>query len=381
MKKLVRITTVPISLEKLLEGQLTFMSAHFEVIAMSAEPNRLKRFGEDNQVRVKALPLTRKITPFMDLKAIWKLYRILKAERPEIVHTHTPKAGMVGMIAARLAGVPHRWHTVAGLPLMETTGIKRKILERVERITYAMATRVLPNSKVLHEFILEQGWLPSSKLRVLHNGSSNGIDTDYFSRKTVTEAKQDQLRLELGIKPEDKVFVFVGRLVGDKGINELVQAFEMLSQKYPNIHLILVGPLEIELDPLANSTLVGIESNTRIHSVGYQPDVRPYLAISDVLTFPSYREGFPNVVLQAAAMDLPGIVTDINGCNEIIQEGENGLLIPTKDMAGLKQAMERILMETGLLQQLGKQARERVVERFDRLTFWKLLLKEYQALS
>jgi hypothetical protein len=147
--KLIRITTVPISLEKLLEGQLTFMDEHFEVIAISSQKERLEKFGQENKIRTHYIELTRKITILKDLKALWNMYIFLKAEKPLIVHSHTPKAGTIGMIAAKLARVPHRLHTVAGLPLLEETGVKRKLLNIVEKITYWAATKIYPNSKGL----------------------------------------------------------------------------------------------------------------------------------------------------------------------------------------------------------------------------------------
>ena len=378
--KLVRITTVPISLEKLLEGQLTFMSGHFELIAMSAQPEQLKEFGKQNGVRVQPLPLTRKITPLKDLIAIIRLVRFLRQERPEIVHTHTPKAGMVGMLAARLAGVPNRMHTVAGLPLMEARGLKRSILEWVERFTYAMATHVYPNSFVLKDFIVKKGWTKSSKLKVLGHGSSNGIDTSYFDPKMISSEAVVSWKNKLGIGQKDRTFVFVGRLVGDKGINELVQAFSGIRKTYETTHLLLVGPTEPELDPLLKETTELIESDTHIHSLGYQKDVRPFLALSDALVFPSYREGFPNVVMQAAAMGLACVVTDINGCNEIIADEQNGLIVPPKDTASLQNAMHKLLEDEELLSRLSTRARSSVVSRYERLEFWDNLLQEYRQI-
>jgi len=380
LKKLVRITTVPISLEKLLEGQLTYMSKYFEVVAMSSDPERLAEYGKKNGVRVQAIGLTRRITPIKDIQAIYSLYRFLRKERPVIVHTHTPKAGMVGMIAARLAGVPNRLHTVAGLPVMEAKGLKRLLLGWVERLTYAMATRVYPNSFKLKKYIQDQGWASASDLKVLLNGSSNGIDTTYFDPSCISEQFRLQLRSELGILKDDHVFVFVGRLVGDKGINELVAAFEQLNITQPTTNLILVGPLEEDLDPLSPFTLERIQVNPRIHAVRYQQDVRPYLSISDALVFPSYREGFPNVVLQSAAMGLACIVSDINGCNEIITDQQNGILVPAKNAELLQQAMDAIITDQILMEGLKAAARPSVKDRFERVVFWEALLGEYQSI-
>ncbi len=390
--KLIRITTIPLSLRVLLKGQLRFMSEHFEVVGVSSAGSDLEEVHKNEGIRVEAIEMTRQITPVQDLISLWKLYRWLKNEKPQIVHTHTPKAGIIGMLAAKLAGVPHRLHTVAGLPLMESTGIKRTILNFVEKMTYRAATKVYPNSKGLYDFILANHYTKAAKLKVIGEGSSNGIDTSFFSPEVVSEKENLALKQSLGIKQDDFVFVFVGRLVGDKGINELVSAFSQLKTqnsqppthnpqlKTHNSKLLLVGPLETALDPLNPETLREIESNPNILSVGFQKDVRPYFAISDALVFPSYREGFPNVVLQAGAMGLPAIVSDINGCNEIIVENENGIIIPPKSTVDLQNAMRKLLANNEVYTKLAGNARPMILSRYEQMEVWKEILEEYKAM-
>lgn len=374
--KLVRITTVPISLEKLLEGQLGFMKRYFHVIAVSSEQKALEQYASREGVDYQFLDMTRKITPFKDVISLWNLYTFFRKEKPTIVHSHTPKAGIVGMLAAKLAGVPVRLHTVAGLPLMEATGAKLKLLKIVEKLTYACATKVYPNASGLHKYILGNALTTPSKTKVLGNGSSNGIDTNYFSPRKVSGETRSELRLKHNIATTDFVFIFVGRLVGDKGINELVSAFEMLCKKQSSIKLILVGPLEVDLDPLHQATMQSINNNKHIISVGYQQDVRPFMAVAHVLVFPSYREGFPNVVMQAGAMGLPIIASEINGCDEIVIPQVNGMLIKVKDMQAILQAMETI-QEQRLLAKLKANVRESIVKRYQRDTMWKIILAEY----
>jgi glycosyltransferase involved in cell wall biosynthesis len=287
------------------------------------------------------------------------------------------------MLAANLAGVPHRLHTVAGLPLMESAGVKRKILEVVERITYASANKVYPNSKGLYDYILKHNYTNKYKLKVLGNGSSNGIDTSFFSPDQVSEAQKELLKKELNIKNEDFVFVFVGRLVGDKGINELVKAFSMLNKTKNaerQFKLLLVGPLEQELDPLPEDILNEIKNNSDIINAGFQSDVRPYFAISHALAFPSYREGFPNVVMQAGAMGLPSIVSDINGCNEIIIDDENGVIVPVKNVEKLNEAMERMKSDTDYYKRLKMNARPMIESRYEQSEVWNAILSEYKKL-
>ncbi|WP_304343514.1 glycosyltransferase family 4 protein [Chryseobacterium koreense] len=381
MKKLIRITTVPISLDKLLGDQLRFMNQYFEVTAISADEKELKRVAEKYGVKHFHVEMTRKITPLKDLAAIWKLYRFLRKEKPEMIHTHTPKAGLVGLMAGYLAQVPVRMHTVAGLPLLETAGIKRKVLNRVEWFTCRLATKVYPNSFGLKDIIIKEKISGSKKLKVIGNGSSNGININYFDDSQISESEKQQLRSKLGISERDFVFVFVGRLVRDKGINELVAAFKNLNLNLNlNLKLILVGPFEEDLDPLLLETVEEITTNANIFCVGFQQDVRPYFAVSDALVFPSYREGFPNVVLQAGAMDLPSIVTDINGCNEIIEEGKNGMVIPVKDTAALQQAMENMMRDTDLYHSMKVNSRPLIESRYRQEVVWQALLEEYDRM-
>ncbi|WP_282116063.1 glycosyltransferase family 4 protein [Cellulophaga baltica] len=379
-KKIIRITTVPQSLGGLLTGQLSFMSDYYDVIGISSNEQVLKNVGIKEGINVIPLEMTRSITPFKDLKAIIDLYKILKKEKPFIVHSHTPKAGMVAMIASRFARVPNRLHTIAGLPLLEATGLKRVILNFVEKLTYGCATKIYPNSYGLKKIILEEKFTIDKKLKVIGNGSSNGIDTSIFDPKIYTEKQKKQLKKSLNINDNDVIYTFVGRLVKDKGINELVAAFTQLEKEKDNVKLLLVGTYESELDPLSTNTLHFIENNKSIINVGWQNDVRPYFSISNFLTFPSYREGFPNVVLQASAMKLYSIVTDINGCNEIVIEGLNGTIIPTKNTEQLYTKMLNLHDKNISGLDLEK-CRSLIIEKYERTFVWKKLLEEYQSLE
>ncbi len=356
------------------------MNSFFEVTAVSSEKQRLEEFGKEQGVHTFYVDLTRKITPLKDLKAVLKLYRYLKKVKPSIVHTHTPKAGIVGMLASKLAGVPIRMHTVAGLPLMESSGVKRTVLSTVEKLTYYCATSVYSNSRGLKQFIIKEKLTSKNKLKILGNGSSNGINTTHFSTTQVSDSKKNQLRIDLNITKNDFVFVFVGRLVGDKGINELVQAFTKVYKNHTNSKLLLVGPLETDLDPLLPNILNQINQNIPIIYLGYQHDVRPYFAVSDVLLFPSYREGFPNVVLQAGAMGLPSIVSNINGCNEIITSDVNGVIIPVKDIQAIYKAMKKLIKDQSYYDKIQQQSRPMIVEKYEQSEFWNVLLEEYHYL-
>ena len=380
-KKIIRVTTISGSLDVLLRGQLRFMNKFYRVIGVAGDAAKLHKVEENEGIETIGVSMTRKITPLKDLSSLLKLYQIFKKEKPFIVHTHTPKAGTLGMMAAKLAGVKHRLHTVAGLPLMEAQGKKRKLLNSVEKLTYSCATRVYPNSKGLEQVILEHNFAPSKKLKVLANGSSNGINTSHFSPDQIDDEKSELLKAQLDLKPEDLVLIFVGRIVKDKGINELINAFKSLSAHHKNLKLLLMGTYEDDLDPILPETQQEILSNKSIISLGWQNDVRPYFAISDILVFPSYREGFPNVVLQAGAMGLASIVSDINGCNEIIQENINGNIIPVKSADAIQEAIQHFIDNPQTLQGMKERARAVILDQFDQQTVWEAILNEYKSLE
>lgn len=378
MKKLIRVTSVPLSMEKLLGNQLSYMNEFYEVIAVSSDEKNLKRIAQNLGVKYHAVEMTRKITPIKDLLSILKMYQFFRKEKPEIVHSHTPKAGLVAMIAAYFSKVPVRMHTVAGLPLLEATGFKRLILNLVEKITYSFATKVYPNSFKMKDIMIEEKFCKPQKLKVLGNGSSNGIDLQHFDPEIFSEKTKQNLKNELNILQDDFVFIFIGRLVKDKGINELVSAFSSMSA-FKNIKLLLVGPLEQSLDPILEKTLYEIENNPQIITTDFVADVRPYLAISNCLVLPSYREGFPNAVLQAGAMALPCIVSDINGCNEIITDGVNGLIIPAKSEIALKNAMLKLIDEPELYQKLKLTSRKTIENNYSHRKIWEELRLEYDS--
>lgn len=380
--KIIRTTTVSISLDYLLKGQLRFLNQYFEVVAVSGEDEHLRTVAEREQVTTIPLTIKRPIRPFYDLVALWKLYRLFKKESPKIVHSITPKAGLLSMLAAKMAGVPVRMHTFTGLIFPSRTGVMKHLLIQMDRLLCWSATHIYPEGKgVKHD--LQYYKITSKPLQVLANGNVNGIDLEFFSSTQVSPKQKYQLQQELGLKPNDFVFIFVGRLVGDKGINELITAFNshlFWRGVEGEAKLLLVGPFEPELDPLQPETLKVIETHPNIISVGFQSDVRPYFAISDCLVFPSYREGFPNVVMQAGAMGLPSIVTDINGCNEIIVEGENGTIIPVKNVAALVEAMQKMCSDKVYYEQLQQKARVMIQSRYEQQVVWEALLAEYNSL-
>jgi glycosyltransferase involved in cell wall biosynthesis len=376
--RLLRITTVPISLKILLHGQLTFFKSQgFEVLAASADGREVADIRSEG-IAHEVVPMTRKITPLRDLWSLARMVHLIRKFKPHIVHTHTPKAGLLGMMAAWICRVPVRMHTVAGLPLMEAQGLKKKLLLLTERITYYCATSVHPNSVGLASFI-EQTF-PTTDLKVIGNGSSNGIDTTFFERSASLEENAASIRKQYGIATNEIVFSFVGRVVGDKGVRELAEAFRQMKKSISGIHLLIVGSFEDDLDPLEPAVLKFLKTDPHVILAGFQTDVRPWIMASDVFVFPSYREGFPNVVMQASCLNVPCIVSDINGCNEIIRDGDTGLIIAPKSAAALQQAMEMISADPAVRNRFAERARDHVVKNFDQKFIWAELLKEYRRL-
>jgi glycosyltransferase involved in cell wall biosynthesis len=380
--RLLRITTVPISLKVLLHGQLTFFKNQgFEVLAVSADGSEVSSLINEGVNHI-VVPMSRRITPIGDLICLVQLFMIIRSFRPDIVHTHTPKAGLLGMIAAWLCRIPIRIHTVAGLPLMESRGLKKKLLILTELITYKCASGIYPNALGLKDYIIKNIRI-NKKIHVIGNGSSNGIDTTYFNRTPTLERLARDIRQKFNIRNNDVVFSFVGRIVRDKGVAELIGAFKSLlahKSANANFYLIMVGSFEQSLNPLKNEDFQFLNSDKNVILAGFQADVRPWMMASDIFVFPSYREGFPNVVMQAACLELPSIVSDINGSNEIIFQNVSGLIVQPKDELALFEAMLTLALESEKRKNFAANARNYIVKNFEQQFVWKELLKEYKRL-
>lgn len=380
--KILRITTVPVSLAILLKGQLKFLSENgYEVHAASSDGREVDDlYKNEGRIMHHILPMKRSVNLVSDLFALIRLYMLLRKLRPQIIHSNTPKAGLLAMLAGCLAATPIRIHTFTGLIFPYKTGAFQKLLILMDKITCLCATRIYPEGEGVKKDLKKYN-ITDKPLKVIANGNLNGIDLDYFSPGIIPIEQQHCLRRHLNIAENDFVYIFVGRLVGDKGINELIESFRQLSSAEKNVKLILVGLPETDLDPLSPSALAEIGRNDNIMAVGFQSDVRPYFSIADVLVFPSYREGFPNVVLQAGAMGLPSIVTDISGSNEIIVNKRNGIIIPVKDVNAICEAMKLLKDDTILRSHLIKEARPLIESRYDQRVVWKAILSEYKALE
>ncbi|MCL5127862.1 glycosyltransferase family 4 protein [Algibacter sp. L4_22] len=378
-KKIIRISTVPMSLSGLLTGQLKYMTNYFEVVGISSKGgDKLQNVSNQENIRTIPVELKRQISPINDLITVWKLYKVLKKEKPFIVHSITPKAGLLGMIASKFAGVPHRLHTFTGLIFPTKRGFIKKLLISTDKILCSCATQIYPEGQGIKNDLINYK-ITSKPLKIIANGNVNGININHYNSNNFDENFISNLKKEFSISEKDYVFVFIGRLVKDKGINELISAFNELNSNLENTKLLLVGDYEHDLDPLKKKTLNIIKTNKNIISTGWVEDVRPYFKISNLLVFPSYREGFPNVVMQAGAMGLASIVTDINGANEIIIPNKNGIIIPSMNKDKLKQAMLSFYNNEIIIN--SKTCRELIVNRYEQSILWKAQLNEYNSLK
>lgn len=362
MKKIIRATTVPQSLDTFCEGMLRELSEKYVVVAVSSPGPAMQTIREREGVRAIEVPMERHISLVNDCKSLWQMWKVLRKEKPDMVHSMTPKAGLICIMASKLAGVPVRVHTFTGLVWPTATGLKRKILMFTDKLTCACATHIIPEGEGVKNDLIN-GHITKKPLKVLGHGNVRGVDMQHYSRR------EEVMRIASDLR-DDTLFtyVFVGRIVGDKGINELCEAFERIHEHNPHTRLWLVGRFEDKLDPVNEKTKEIIDrSGTGIDAVGMKSgdDLLAYYAAADCFVMPSYREGFPNTVLEAGAMGLPSIVTDINGSREIIVEEENGTIIPSKDAHALYDAMLRMLTDNGWRDTMAGNARNMIADRFE----------------
>lgn len=377
--KLLQITTVPETLN-FLKGQTGYMKARgFEVHALSSPGEFLTEFAASEQVSVHAVKMHRRITPLQDIYAIFQLWLHLLQIRPQIVHAHTPKGGLVGTISAWLAGVPVRIYHIRGLPFMTATGYKRLLLRWSEKVSCLLANQVLCVSHSIREVAVAE-ICPADKVKVLLGGSGNGVDASgKFNPAQVSEHTRQEIRKKYGIPAEALVVGFVGRIVRDKGIAELVAAWQTLRAEFPNLHLLMVGSFEPQ-DAVSPDVENLLTSDARIHLTGIVYNTAPVYAAMDILTLPTYREGLPNVPLEAAAMELPVVATLIPGCIDAVQNGVTGTLVPPRNAEALADAIRMYLNDSELRRQHGQVGRDRVLQEFRQEAIWEAVYQEYLQL-
>ena len=375
MHKIIYTSTIPLSLNLFYRGLFRELSQEYEVVALSSPQPELAEVAKREGVKTIAVPMRREIAPINDLITLWRLIHIFRRERPQMVHSMTPKAGLLSMIAARIACVPVRVHTFTGLVFPTSSGLLRQVLMFTDNMTCWCATHIIAEGEGVRNDLQRCG-ITKKGVSVLGFGNVRGIDLDYYALTPSVKEQAGEIRKRLGIADGTFTFVFVGRIVRDKGIHELIAAFCRLCNEREDVYLLLVGDYE-PTDPLSKYSRELIDRTPNIYvTEEWIDDVRPWYAVADALVFPSYREGFPNVVIEAGAMGLPSIVTDINGSREIIIDGENGVIIPSHDEEALYHAMKGIVMNLKKVKYMGEKTRPLITSRYEQ-GFVRSKLKEF----
>lgn len=377
---LLHITTIPMSLV-FLKGQVGYMQRQgLRVHALSSPGADLDAFAEREGVEVTAVEMPRRITPLHDLRAVRRIVAAMRRIRPTIVHAHTPKGGLLGMIAAAAYHAPVRVYHMRGLPLMGATGLKRRLLWATEWTACRLAHQVYCVSHSVRQEAVNAGICPPEKIRVLLGGSGNGVDAaGRFDPAQQGDAARAATRARFDIPGDAVVIGFVGRLVRDKGIVELAEAWRALRERHPTLHLLLVGPFEPQ-DPVPAETEQALREDPRVHLAGMDWNTPPLYAAMDVVALPTYREGFPNVPLEAAAMGLPVVSTRVPGCTDAVADGETGTLVPARDAAALRDAIAAYVADPALRARHGAAGRARVLRDFRQEAIWEALHAEYERL-
>ena len=386
MIKLCIISSIPVTLwsfYRKLPDKLKLEGIELEIC--SSPGKELKYFENEYNVPTHEVKIARQITPLQDIISILKLARLFRYQRYDIVHAHTPKAGLLGMIASRLAGVRNRIYTCHGLPLETEQGLKRLILKICEKISFYCATKVLVVSQSLLQKVRDYGICNSDKAIVLLEGTACGVDLKRFTKNEALQSGAEKVRAELEISDDDILIGFIGRLVPDKGIGVLLKAFCILIKEYENTHLVIIGDYEPHRGCLSDKEVDLLDNHVKITHIGLTNDIEKYYAAMNMLVLSTRREGFPYTLLEAAAMELPVIATKVTGCVDAVSDGVSGILVKVDDTTELYEAMLKLAKDADLRNKFGKQGRQRVEKLFDskqliseHIQFYKTMLDKTQ---
>lgn len=378
--KLAHVATVPVTLNYFLRGQIEYMKDKgLEVLAVASPGPMLDELAERTGIEGFGIYMHRGISPLTDLVTLARLLALFRRHKPTVVHGSTAKAGLMSMLAAALAGTPVRVYTLRGLMLETRTGMARGLLRITELLTCLLAHRVFAVSHSVARQVVRHKLCPQDKVRVLRNGSSNGVEAvDRFNPSNVTESTRRKLRNDLSLPFEARILGYVGRLVGDKGVTDLIEAWKTIREQEEDLFLVMIGPFENH-DPVSRSVMEIVHSDSRIVRKESVPnDLMPsYYSIMDLLILPTYREGFPNVLLEAAAMELPVVATRVTGCVDAVEDGVTGTLVPSRNPQALAQAALAYLRDPALGRGHGTAARQRVIKDFCPADIWDALYLDY----
>ncbi len=372
-----RVSTVPYFVVSQLKGQIEHLSrVGARVVVVTSPGPELEKIAAEN-VLVETIEIPRSIRPLRDVAALLRLFRYFRRYHFAIVHSTTPKAGLLCAVAGVLSRVPVRLHTFTGQPWVNLTGPVRQLARWADWVIGRLSTRCYADSESQREFLVAEGVVPASKIGVIGKGSLAGVDLQRFDPTRWSEGEKFALRRELGLSESGRTILFVGRITNDKGVGELLKAFEALLHQDYDLDLLLVGPLDAELGGKAGLDDDALAKLRRVHHIGYTDCPERYMAISDFLCLPSYREGFGTVVIEAAAMELPTVGTRIYGLSDAVEDGVTGMLVPPRDVEALAGAMRAMLDDRSRLARMGKAARARCIEYFDAAYVNSLLAAEY----
>jgi len=378
--RIARVSTVPYFMVFQLKGQIEYLAqAGAKVVVVTSPGPELKKITADD-VLVETIEIPRSIRPLRDLVALLRVLRCFRRYHFAIVHSTTPKAGLLCAVAGVLSRVPVRLHTFTGQPWVTLTGPVRRVARWADWLIGRFSTRCYADSESQREFLVAEGVVPASKIGVIGKGSLAGVDLQRFDPMRWSDTEKAALRRQLGLSKSGRVILFVGRITDDKGVRELLHAFDTLLHQGYDLDLLLVGPLDAELGGTSGLDDEALANLCRVHHVGYTDCPERYMAISDFLCLPSYREGFGTVVIEAAAMGLPTLGTRIYGLSDAVEDGVTGMLVPPRDVESLAGAMREMLGDQARLARMGQAAQARCREHFDSAEVNALLAKEYARL-
>jgi glycosyltransferase involved in cell wall biosynthesis len=381
MIKLCIISTIPITIKAFFGEQLKYLQENdYDITVITSSATSPQDFGKDfpESIKLHTVKMSRTISPLEDLRAFREISKLIKQGNFDIVQYVTPKAALLGSLASCFAKVPVRLYLMWGLYYVTQTGFKKFVFKTIEKIVCSCSTAIAPDSKGNVKLAVAEGLCKADKIAVVGHGSANGVDTERFDPVRLYEDGR-KIRTELNIPETAKVFGCIAAIVGDKGVNELIEAFDIISKNYPQAYLLYIGQIT-EKDPVKKTTLETMKSNSRIIHLGWQTEPEKYMAAMDIFVLPTYREGFGVVNIEASAMKLPVISTDVPGPQESIVNGETGILVPARTIEPLLAAMRKLVEDPDLARRLGKSGRQRVKDYFEQKQLWNAILQHKMAL-
>lgn len=378
--KICIVVTDSSSLWSLYRGQFMYLKENgFDItaIASSGKEHELLR---SQGIKTVVIDMERGPSAIKDFFSFINLFKFFLSNRFDVVSVSTPKASFLGVLAARLALQRKVSYILRGRVYENYEGLKRWFYESIDRVVSFLSSSIFSISHELRQEFIDKGFCNEKKIFVIGSGSSNGVDLGRFTLSNELKKSGDEYREKYGLTQKDVLYMYSGRIRKDKGVTELVSAFKNLSNTYSNVYLLIQGKVE-NIDPLPDDILYEIENHPKIILEGWGFDIEKYYAAADIFVFPSHREGFGNVAIEASAMELPVIAFDVVGCRESVENNVSGIIVDDVSSNSLYMAMKSLLINKQLREQLGIKGRLRVEEKFDSQYIWSELAKYYKRLA